>query len=139
MPFLSTSALAHAAQLIDHCALRHGHALGLLLISTVSDHRALHESGELGQRISSALEVRLLDRDQVEAVFKAMDTAVAKCVLGAPARHRADILDALVLKTDGSVRRLSRIIQRAHALADRAGKAVTLAHVESATSMQADG
>jgi len=137
-PFLSTPALAHAMQLVDHCAERFGHKLGVVLISTDQRHKALQKTGELGQRISTVLEVPPLTGEQVEAALLALSGPVARCLASAGVRARAEVMDALINKVDGAVRRLDRIVQRAEGLAAHRGTAMRLDDVKTAVRLQAD-
>lgn len=135
--FLATPALAHVAQLIDHCAFRHQHALGLLLVTTTLEWRGLQESEELGQRLTTVMHVSPLSVADVEAVLGHRSPELARALQKAGLRRREALMQALVRAVDGAVRRLLQIVERAERDAARRRRPVDLDELERAIGLQA--
>lgn len=136
-PFLATPALVHVAQLIDHCHLRHQHALGLLLVTTTLDWRGLRESEELGQRLTTVMHVPPLSAVDLEAVLEHRSPDLMRALRKAGVRRREAVTQALIRGVDGSIRRLVHIVDRAEQNAARRGRAVELDDLEHAINLQA--
>jgi type II secretory pathway predicted ATPase ExeA len=137
-PFLSTSAVAHVTQLVDHCQLRHGHALGLLLIGTTTDYQGLVNSGELGQRVTTVFRVPPLGEEEVNVFIDSLSPDLRRALRKAGSRARDDAFHALIVAADGSCRRLVRIIERAQHSARRAGRPLELRDLLNAIAAQAE-
>ncbi len=137
LPFLAAPALQHVTQLLDHCAYRYQHRLGLGFISTSDDHPALHESGELGQRISTVQRVPPLSASDVEAAVRVLSPAVTRVLSKLGDRARATQLTAVVHSVDGSIRRLTQILRRAEQIATARDRHLSLEDLTDALDAQA--
>lgn len=137
-PFLGTSAVAHVTQLVDHCQLRHGHALGLLLIGTTTDYQGLTQSGELGQRVTTMFRVPPIGLEEVDDFIDALSPDLRRALRKAGVRARDDAMASLIIAADGSCRRLTSIIRRAMRAAERAQRPVELRDLMNAINGQAE-
>ncbi len=133
----SPESLFHAMLLIDACESEHRHRLGLVLLGTPEARRTVEETSQLGQRVPVLLAVPLLEAEEIHQLLQRHESS-ATLLRRLGVRKREHLLEDIVARSVGSIRRLERMRARAERLALEADEALSEEHWYIALELQAD-
>jgi DNA transposition AAA+ family ATPase len=113
--FIDAHNLDLLRQVVDVAAERR-HPMGLVLAGTESLRDAVVETGQLGQRFATEIQVPRIAREEVGPFLDGMHPHLPALRSQLGAKAWATLLDDLFAKVNGKFRRLEKILKNAHAI-----------------------